>query len=65
MDAGLQEQLNDLRRRLIALNSQNEKADNLAAPGIEMNIKNVQIAITHLEAEIEKNQPYPESDSQK
>jgi len=54
MDSGLQERLNDLRRRLINLNSQYEKADNLAAPTIEMKIKNVLMAIEHLEAKLEK-----------
>jgi len=52
MDPQLQGQLNDLRRRLIALNSQLEKADNLASPAIEMKVKNVLIAIAHLEAEL-------------
>ena len=62
MDAGLQEQLNDLRRRLITLNSQYEKADNVSAPSIEM--ENVLISIEHLEAEIEKEQTQPKGDSQ-
>jgi hypothetical protein len=63
MDSQLQGQLNDLRRRLISLNSQLEKADNLASPAIEMKVKNVLIAIAHLEAELKtaKQNDLPES----
>jgi hypothetical protein len=62
MDPTLQERLNDLRSRLIALNSQFKQADGRReGPIIETEIENVRRAIQHLEEELKIENTQDES----